>query len=150
MVCACFVMHRPTSVHKIEATFLDKLMDLFLHLFSLTLPPHRPKFHLNLSETLLLVGHELDDIGVNNVLNVGLLRVLVRPHEVLVGRLEPAHVVVRVGDDVHVQMLSTCSEVCLHLGQILAAVLVLVLELGQGFAAHRSHKHGLHHCRLHR
>ena len=101
VMSASFIVHGPTGVDKLEAALLYELAHIILLLLSLRSPPHGEELHLHLGEALFLVFHELKDIRVNDVLHFRMLDTLGRACEVLVDSLEPADIVVAVGDNVH-------------------------------------------------
>ena len=113
MVSASFVMHRPSGVNEFEAAFFDELPHIIFLLIRLLIPPHGEEFHLNLGEALLFVGHKLNDISVDDVLNIGCLNILTRPSEVLVRGLKPADIIMAVRHQVYVQVIILLLEVIL-------------------------------------
>mmetsp|Transcript_14435 Transcript_14435/g.19565 ORF Transcript_14435/g.19565 Transcript_14435/m.19565 type:complete len:244 (+) Transcript_14435:354-1085(+) len=145
---ACFILHGPASVDELKTTLPDKLAHVIFLLLGLALPPHGEELHLDLSESLLFVSHELHDIGVDDVLDIGVLFILIATSEVLIYGLEPADVVVAVRNNVHVQVLGLGAEVILQLADPLVAVTVQVF-VGRHeacFARDSSHEGRLDCC----
>ena len=101
VVSARLIMHAPPAIHYLKTSLLYQLLYLVLHLVGLLPPPHAEELHLDVCELLLGVHQQLVDYRVDNQLDAGLCHVLVRPREVLVDGLEPADIIVRVGDQMH-------------------------------------------------
>ena len=63
MMGAGFVMHRPSSINKIETFFLNQVSDLILVLIILMVPPHSKILHLYLCETFIWIRNEFIHVG---------------------------------------------------------------------------------------
>ena len=93
---AGLVVHRPASVHELEAVILDELFDIVLSLLCLTRIPHGEELHFNLSEHLGLVEDELVYDSVQDVPDVGNSVLLIEATVVLIDGLQPTDIVVGV------------------------------------------------------
>ena len=94
MMSTSLIMHRPSSIDKIQATLFNQTSDLIFHIISLTVPPHGEEFHLNLCKSLFWILDDLVHVVVNDHLDLSMLDILCRSCEVLIYGLEPAYVVV--------------------------------------------------------
>ena len=101
IVSARLIMHAPPAVYYLQTSLLNQLPYLVLHIVALLPPPHAEELHLHVCELFLRIHHQLIDYRVDNQLDAGLCHVLVGSSEVLVDSFEPAHIVMRVGDQMH-------------------------------------------------
>ena len=101
VVSARLIMHAPPAVHYLQTPLLNQLPYLVLHIVALLPPPHAEELHLHVCELFVRIHHQLIDYRVDNQLDASLCHVLVGPSEVLVDSFEPAHIVMRVGDQMH-------------------------------------------------
>lgn len=110
-VWACFVVHAPATVHEFETTFLDETPDLVFDLLSLLEIPHGEELHFDVGEfSVWTFDQFLDDCAQNEV-DLGLLVLLIGARVVLIDCLEPSDVVVRVSNQVHIEMLVLVSSI---------------------------------------
>ena len=130
------VMHGPASVHKFKTTLFDKVAHSVFFGLILVVPPHGEEFHLDLAEALLFVGKKLNYIGVNNVLHIGGLDVLRGAREVLIGRLEPADVIVTVRNQMNVQVFVALGKSLFELVRPLLGVTMFHVLGGVGSKSH--------------
>ena len=105
VMSAGFIMHRPPSVDEIKATLLDQVSDRVLHFLGLAIPPHGEELHLDLSESLVRILEKLIDSSGNDHVDLSSLDLLRRASEILVHRLQPAYIVVRVRAYMDVKMI---------------------------------------------
>ena len=97
---ASFIMHRPPGIDQLKLTILHKASNFLSHLVSLLVPPHLEELHLNLHELSSRVSKQGIDDGGELYANHGSLEILRVAIEVLIDRLEPSDIVVRVRHDV--------------------------------------------------
>mmetsp|Transcript_33580 Transcript_33580/g.51656 ORF Transcript_33580/g.51656 Transcript_33580/m.51656 type:complete len:226 (+) Transcript_33580:2775-3452(+) len=131
VVGASLVVGTPATVEELESTLLNVLLETILDLSGLASVPHVEILHLDVSElgpgALLHFGHDT----VENDGDGGMLRLLVESSVVLIDGLEPAQVVVGVGDHVHEHLLVLILSVLLNQGfaSLLRFFLLLLLPL---------------------
>jgi hypothetical protein len=71
----------------------------------LAIPPHGEELHLDLSESLVRILDELIDSSGNDHVDLCSLDILRRASKILVHRLQPAYIVVRVWAYMDVKMI---------------------------------------------
>lgn len=113
VVSASLIVHGPAGIDELETALFDELTNVVLLLLSLLFPPHREELHLDLSEALVFVSHELDHVRIDNVSNVSDLDILRRTGKVFINSFEPADIVVTVWHDVHIQVVVALTELLL-------------------------------------
>lgn len=83
-VWACLIMHTPSGIDELEATFLNELLDLVPDLLWLLVVPHREELHLDVGELAVWLFDQLFNDSAQNQINLGLLIFLIRARVVLV------------------------------------------------------------------
>ena len=145
VVHARLVRHAPARVHELQLSLLHQGP----HPLPLTLgglvPPAVEEGHLDDRELVVRVIGELLHDSVDRVLHPRELGAHVGPVEVVVDRLEPAHVVVRVGDQVHGQVL----PLPVLLAVVLSHHLLIVEPQSREGAARQQCKHYNQQSRSH-
>ena len=96
------VVHAPAAIDELEPALVDEPPDDGLHLVALLEPPLLEEGHLDVDESLLPIHQQLRNHRVEDVLDAGVTEALLRPVKVLVHRLEPADIVMGVGNDMDV------------------------------------------------
>ena len=91
-----------TAVHKVQLAVCHQAAHNVLRLVRLVVKPPREERHLDVGEAAVRVLLQLHDGRVQHVLHPRMLDGVVRSQVILVDGLQPAHVVVGVRDDVHV------------------------------------------------
>ena len=94
----------PAVQHEGELAARDQLLCDVAALVVLLVPPPLEEGLLGEGEAPVGVHLEALDDGVEGVADAGVLEIVSLAVEVLVDRLEPADIVVRVGDQVHIEL----------------------------------------------
>ena len=97
-------MHAHTPIYELQPAGADEPLHCILDHVALLPPPSLEKRLLDVDELAVLVLEQRRHERIQHVLNAGILDGVVGSDVVLVDGLEPADVVVGVGDDVHVQL----------------------------------------------
>lgn len=97
------VIHAPGAANKFESSLLHQHLNCLLDLGLLLLPPLEEEGRFHIDETLLGIPeqslhHRIDYVLDSSLLDLGLAAIVV-----LVDGLQPAHIVMCVGHQVHVQ-----------------------------------------------
>lgn len=95
------IMHGPASVDHLKLARFYQSSDLVLRLIRLLLPPHTKELHLNLDKASLRILQEGLHDGINGLTDTRRLYVLRCTVEILVHRLQPADVIMRMRNNVH-------------------------------------------------
>ena len=103
---ASLVVHRPAGVDHLQLPVRDEGANTVLHRFGLQIPPHLEELDLDLHEATLRVREKRGHDRAEFDLNICALDIVSSSIEVLVDRLQPADIVVRVRADVHRDPLS--------------------------------------------
>jgi hypothetical protein len=103
-VRACFIMHAPSSIHKLQTTFLDELPHCILYLVSLLLIPHSKELHFDIGKFAVWVEDELLYCRAQDQIHFGSLVTLIRPSVILINCFEPANIVMRVSNQMNIEL----------------------------------------------
>ena len=99
------IVHAPAAIDELQSPLRHELPYRLLGLVGLVLPPPREEGLLAIYELAAGVGHQRCYGRVEDVLHAGLLERVVEAEVVLLERLEPADVIVSVGDEVDGQCM---------------------------------------------
>jgi len=99
------IMHAPSSIYEFKSTFFHKLVDLLLDFISLSPVPHGKEFHLDISEFSLRVSLKFLNDSAQNEVNIRVLIKHIRTRVVSINSLQPANIVVSMGNQVYEQLL---------------------------------------------
>lgn len=114
VVDGSLIVHAPGTASELQATLVDQLADDRLGSFGLLRPPFGEEGGLHLDEAARGVLDQLSDHSVDDVLDTSVLDVALVAIEVLVNGLQPADVVVGVGNHVDVDHVRLGLGACLE------------------------------------
>ena len=92
----------------------------------MAIPPHGEELHLDLSESLVRILEKLIDSSGNDHVDLSSLDILRRASKILVHRLQPAYIVVRVRAYMDVKMIGGILSV--YSLQLLLSMTVRVVD----------------------
>ena len=99
------VMSRPPSVNNLKLLLLNEFFNQILDIAVLLIVPHRKEPHFNVSELSSFIFGQFMNNSIKRVFHSRVVFVLVRTIEILVHGFDPAHIIMRVGHEMHCELL---------------------------------------------